>query len=136
MPAEQLWSEGYKGDLNFEYDHSIYWPTLTKLCEEKRAAKKARWEAAGKKLGESEAYMLGEGPIAQTQAPSPQTPAESNHATVDKAPSQPPPPQMVMLSAEKNGIMSDDEDDDVFEDAAEGHHVSHTAVPIQRVSCG
>src|SRR6266487_2340725 len=47
VPAEQLWTEN-GGQLNFEYDHSVYWPTLSKICAEKRAALKERWEKAGK----------------------------------------------------------------------------------------
>lgn len=58
VPAEQLWTEN-GGELNFEYDHSVYWPTLSKICAEKRAALKVRWEKAGKRYGESEVYLKG-----------------------------------------------------------------------------
>lgn len=58
VPPEQLWKEN-GGDLDFEYDHATYWPALLKLCEEKRAEQKARWEKAGKRYGESETYLKG-----------------------------------------------------------------------------
>jgi CRAL/TRIO domain len=58
VPAEQLWTEN-GGQVNFEYDHSVYWPTLSKICAEKRAAIKERWEKAGKRYGESELYLKG-----------------------------------------------------------------------------
>lgn len=58
VPAEQLWTEN-GGQLNFEYDHSVYWPTLSKICAERRAALKERWEKAGKRYGESEVYLKG-----------------------------------------------------------------------------
>jgi hypothetical protein len=56
VPPEQLWKE-FGGDVDFEYDHATYWPALLKLCEEKRAEQKARWEKAGKQYGESETYL-------------------------------------------------------------------------------
>ena len=57
-PPEQLWNE-YNGDLEFDYDHSIYWPALLQLCEERRREQKERWEKAGKHYGESEYYLKG-----------------------------------------------------------------------------
>jgi hypothetical protein len=45
--------------VDFEYDHAAYWPTLLKVCEERRAERKARWEKAGKQYGESETYLKG-----------------------------------------------------------------------------
>lgn len=61
VPAEQLWTT-FKGDLDFEYDHSVYWPALIKLCSERHAARKARWGAGGKHIGESEDYLSGHTP--------------------------------------------------------------------------
>ena len=54
VPKEQLWNEFGGGELPFEYDHSVYWPALHKLCDEKRAEKMQRWEAGGKQIGETE----------------------------------------------------------------------------------
>jgi hypothetical protein len=45
--------------VDFEYDHATYWPALLKICEERRAERKARWEKAGKQYGESETYLKG-----------------------------------------------------------------------------
>jgi len=57
--------------VDFEYDHATYWPVLLKMCEERRAERKARWEKAGKQYGESETYLKGgdvEKDIQQTEA--------------------------------------------------------------------
>lgn len=62
VPAEQLW-DTFKGDLEFEYDHSVYWPALTKLCSERREARLQRWIAGGKQIGESEDYLAGHAPV-------------------------------------------------------------------------
>lgn len=59
VPKEQLASEFSDGDLDFEYDHSVYWPALIKMCDEKRAEKQKRWEAGGKLIGEHEDYLTG-----------------------------------------------------------------------------
>lgn len=59
VPREQLVKEDFNGDIDFEYDHEVYWPALIKLCDEVRAERKARWEAAGKRYGESEDVIKG-----------------------------------------------------------------------------
>jgi hypothetical protein len=58
VPPEQLWNE-FHGDLEFEYDHEVYWPAMLKLCEEKHAEQRERWVKAGKNYGESEDYIKG-----------------------------------------------------------------------------
>ncbi|KAI0471119.1 CRAL/TRIO domain-containing protein [Xylariaceae sp. FL0804] len=62
VPKEQLWTEFKGGQLEFEYDHSTYWPALQKLCAERHAESKRRWEAGGKQIGESEDYLKGGAP--------------------------------------------------------------------------
>ena len=57
-PTQQLWTE-FQGDLEFEYEHSVYWPALLELCEERRREQKERWVKAGKHYGESEVYLKG-----------------------------------------------------------------------------
>jgi hypothetical protein len=59
VPAEQLWSSDWNGDLDFEYDHETYWPALNELCKQNREQRLARWAAAGKPVGESEEYLTG-----------------------------------------------------------------------------
>lgn len=59
VPKEQLAAEFSDGDLQFEYDHSTYWPALMKLCAERREAKTQRWVAGGKLIGEHEDYLAG-----------------------------------------------------------------------------
>lgn len=83
VPPEQLWKE-FGGDVDFEYDHSIYWPALLKLCEEKRAEQKARWEQAGKQYGESEAYLKG----GDIQRNIPATEAAGQSSVVEESPIQ------------------------------------------------
>jgi CRAL/TRIO domain len=58
VPPSQLLKQN-GGEVDFEYDHSVYWPSLIKLAETKRAAFRARWEKAGKHVGESEDYLRG-----------------------------------------------------------------------------
>lgn len=58
VPAEQLWKES-GGDLDFEYQHNVYWPALDAECQRRRAAYKERWVVAGKKVGEYEEYLRG-----------------------------------------------------------------------------
>ena len=58
VPPSQLDKE-HGGDVDFEYDHTIYWPALNTMCEKRRAERKRRWEEAGKEIGEFEAYLRG-----------------------------------------------------------------------------
>ncbi|KAI1336212.1 CRAL/TRIO domain-containing protein [Xylariaceae sp. FL0016] len=86
VPKEQLWSEYPGGELKFDYDHSIYWPALQKLCAERHAERVQRWEAGGKQIGESEDYLKGLVPQGiASQAPKaaveePETAAEETKA--------------------------------------------------------
>jgi hypothetical protein len=84
VPKEQLIADFEGGALEFEYDHSVYWPALHKLCNEKRAEQKARWEAGGKQIGELEDYLKGavpEGVGAPTPAPAAETAPEATLET-------------------------------------------------------
>lgn len=69
VPRAQLLKES-AGEVEFEYDHSIYWKALNELCEQKRTQFKARWEKGGSRIGESELYLRGgdEKSIAETEA--------------------------------------------------------------------
>ncbi|KAF1957909.1 CRAL/TRIO domain-containing protein [Byssothecium circinans] len=58
VPSSQLMKNS-GGEVDFAYDHSIYWPALDALAKERRAARTARWEKAGKLVGESEIYLWG-----------------------------------------------------------------------------
>ena len=69
VPPEQLWTEYPGGKLEFEYDHSVFWPALVKLAKDRREARKARWVAGGKHVGEPEDYLNG--PLEQGIAPPP-----------------------------------------------------------------
>ncbi|KAK2804286.1 hypothetical protein FQN51_002377 [Onygenales sp. PD_10] len=68
-PAQLLKSLG--GEVEFEYDHSVYWPALNKLCEQRRNEYHDRWVKGGKLIGEHENYLKG-GPgksLSESQAP-------------------------------------------------------------------
>jgi hypothetical protein len=58
VPPTQL-QKDYGGDVDFQYDHSAYWPALNKICAERRAVYKDRWIKGGKQIGEYEAYLQG-----------------------------------------------------------------------------
>lgn len=58
VPKEQL-MKASGGEIDFKYDHDVYWPALEKLAAERRARRVERWESAGKLIGESEIYLWG-----------------------------------------------------------------------------
>lgn len=58
VPRTQLLKES-AGEVEFEYEHAIYWKALNELCEQKRAIFKARWERGGSRIGENELYLRG-----------------------------------------------------------------------------
>jgi CRAL/TRIO domain/CRAL/TRIO, N-terminal domain len=69
VPRSQLLKES-GGEVEFEYDHSQYWPALNGLCEIKRKEYQARWEKGGKRIGEHELYLRGgeEKSLTETEA--------------------------------------------------------------------
>lgn len=95
VPAEQL-MKASGGDIDFKYDHDLYWPALEKLAAERRAARVERWQKAGKLIGESEIYLWGgqEGSVGAGQA------AEANGTAVAAAtPAAAPAPAPVAADA-------------------------------------
>ena len=68
VPVSQLMTVS-GGEVDFKYDHSVYWPALDKLTTERRQQRRERWEKAGKLIGESEIYLWGgeEGSIAEKE---------------------------------------------------------------------
>ncbi|GES59746.1 CRAL/TRIO domain protein [Aspergillus terreus] len=56
VPASQL-MKAMGGDVEFRYDHSIYWPALNQLADQRRAAYRERWIQGGKRVGEFENYL-------------------------------------------------------------------------------
>jgi hypothetical protein len=58
VPATQLMKNA-GGEVEFEYDHAVYWPALDTLAAQRRQERRQRWEAAGKLVGESEIYLWG-----------------------------------------------------------------------------
>ncbi|EPE34672.1 CRAL/TRIO [Glarea lozoyensis ATCC 20868] len=88
VPPQQLWKE-FQGDLDFEYDHSTYWPALNKLCEEKFAQRKELWIKGGKNYGESEIYLKG-GNVASVGSSAPVVVSEENAQAVGATPEKVP----------------------------------------------
>ena len=58
VPKEQLLKKN-GGLVEFEYDHSEYWPALINLAETRRQEAQQRWEKGGKRIGEHERYLQG-----------------------------------------------------------------------------
>jgi hypothetical protein len=58
IPASQLMAAA-GGEVDFKYDHSVYWPALDKMAAERKQQRRERWEKAGKLTGESEIYLWG-----------------------------------------------------------------------------
>jgi len=58
VPPTQL-DSAYGGDVQFKYDHAVYWPALNKICAERREKYQERWVKSGKHIGEYEAYLRG-----------------------------------------------------------------------------
>lgn len=58
VPPPQLQTH-FGGEVDFEYQHDVYWPALNQLCEERRKAYHDRWVQAGSKVGASERELRG-----------------------------------------------------------------------------
>lgn len=58
VPASQL-LKASGGDVDFVYDHEVYWPALDQLASQRRKEQRERWEKAGNLIGESELYLKG-----------------------------------------------------------------------------
>lgn len=98
IPASQLMKVS-GGEVDFKYDHAIYWPALDALAKERRAARVERWEKAGKLVGESEIYLWGgdeksvgaakvEAEAQAAAAPAPAAPADATAGAEDAELSQ------------------------------------------------
>ncbi|RHZ66526.1 CRAL/TRIO domain protein [Aspergillus thermomutatus] len=70
VPAGHL-MKSVGGDVEFRYDHSIYWPTLNQLAGKRRNEYRQRWIQGGKRIGEFEHYLkTGTSPsLSQTEGP-------------------------------------------------------------------
>ena len=79
VPRAQLLKQN-GGDVEFEYDHSVYWPTLVKVAEARRAEYRARWEHGGKRIGEHEGYLRGGSEKSLAETIDPPTYEKGKHA--------------------------------------------------------
>ncbi|KAF3384310.1 hypothetical protein F1880_002501 [Penicillium rolfsii] len=80
VPASQL-MKPVGGDLEFQYDHSTYWPALNELAELRRKSYYERWVQGGKQVGEFENYLKGENIPSVSQAPNLSIEAEAAEAS-------------------------------------------------------
>lgn len=58
IPIEQL-EKRFGGNLDFEYDHAVYWTHLHEVCGKRKAAYVKRWIDRGSKIGDSEFILRG-----------------------------------------------------------------------------
>ncbi|KAL2117934.1 hypothetical protein VTJ04DRAFT_7594 [Mycothermus thermophilus] len=131
VPQEQMWSEFSSGKLEFEYDHSVYWPALHKLCAERREFRWKRWLAAGGHIGESEDYLAGAtdvsvaGPQKQEQEKSEEPakeeakPEEKTEPAQTPAPTESAPAAAAMTTATDSATATDTEVSEVNEKLAD-----------------
>lgn len=82
-PSQLLKATG--GDVEFEYDHSVYWPALNALAAQKRQAYRERWIQAGKFIGEHEDYLKGGSGKCLRETPPTATEAELEEKMVNLA---------------------------------------------------
>ena len=115
VPPQQLWNE-FHGDMEFEYDHSVYWPALLKLAEERYSERRERWVKAGKHYGESEIYLRG------GDAPS------LFQSSGDKSE---PAPEKETLAAESEEKAAAPEEKDVTVPVQDGSATEEIKAPIQ-----
>lgn len=101
VPTSQLMKVS-GGEVDFKYDHSVYWPALEKMTEERRQQRKERWEKAGKLIGESEIYLWGgeEGSVGSSE----QVPLNDGQAEmVNKVDADAPPANNVAQPEVRDG---------------------------------
>ena len=79
VPPQQL-LKANGGDVEFEYDHEVYWSTFVKFAADRRAEYEARWERGGKRIGEHEDYLRGGTDQSLAQLESVAADAEKNEA--------------------------------------------------------
>lgn len=58
VPPPQLLAT-FGGEVDFKYEHGVYWPALEKLAKERKAEQLERWLKGGSRIGELEAYLRG-----------------------------------------------------------------------------
>ena len=58
IPAEQL-EKRFGGNVDWEYDHAVYWTNLHELSGKRKDEYTARWVSRGKKIGDSEFELKG-----------------------------------------------------------------------------
>ncbi|KAI9827804.1 MAG: hypothetical protein M1832_004293 [Thelocarpon impressellum] len=100
VPPAQLWNTS-GGDVDFKYDHAIYWPAIVKLAAERREAQRQRWVNGGSHVGESEGYLRGGAEKSIRERQGTAVPVAANPASmedaVEKAPAETVVPDISQL---------------------------------------
>ena len=113
VPPSQLWNE-FHGDMDFEYDHEVYWPALLKLASERYEERRERWVKAGKHYGESEIYLKGGNAPSVYQEKTVTEPAAASEAKKEDAPApaaETPATEETKEPLQSNGDQSSDNKD-------------------------
>ncbi|KAI9777830.1 MAG: hypothetical protein M1839_008507 [Geoglossum umbratile] len=98
VPPAQLTS-AFGGDVDFQYDHAIYWPTLVEVAGARRAEYTERWVKGGKRIGEYEGYLKGRGDKSLSEVEGAQQAASLPDST-EKIPETVPAVEALKISAE------------------------------------
>lgn len=88
VPVTQL-IKSLGGEVDFEYDHSVYWPALNKLAEQKRKEYREKWIQGGKLIGEHENYLKGGSGKSLRDSKPQEQPNTENKETTDAQESKP-----------------------------------------------
>ncbi|OJJ37348.1 hypothetical protein ASPWEDRAFT_50569 [Aspergillus wentii DTO 134E9] len=56
VPSSHL-MKAMGGDVEFRYEHSIYWPAINALADQRKSEYRERWVQGGKLIGEHENYL-------------------------------------------------------------------------------
>ncbi|KAG0150137.1 hypothetical protein CROQUDRAFT_652854 [Cronartium quercuum f. sp. fusiforme G11] len=83
VPSEQLEKNCFGGQLEFQYEHEIYFPLLIKLCNERRTEMLKRFKKLGSQVGLSEYDLRGGNDINGPTETENVRPIHKRHAETD-----------------------------------------------------
>lgn len=131
IPPQQL-QKIFGGSVNLEYNHAEYFPALTKLCMERKAANLERWRKyGGGKCGLDEAVIRGA--RVPGEEGSGDRDVASSEADVDArgaADVEPPTEQLAATSIAGTGSVEDGGDDAAASSTAHSSSASDATVAV------
>lgn len=72
LTPENLMTQWWGGERDFEWDHEKYWPALMKMCFDRRKEQMERWKQLGGRVGVSEWEMKqSDAAVAKSEVPKP-----------------------------------------------------------------